>query len=119
MKIAVSIPDALFDSAEKASKRMRITRSELYQRALRAYVAQFDEESVSEALNELYGPGGEDSRLDPVLHAMQLTSLISDKNLEKKIIDSYNRVIKKNPDAFKLDPALERAQFENLPDDEW
>lgn len=75
MKIAISIPDALFNSAEKVSKRLGISRSELYQRALRAYVVQFDEESVTEALNKLYGPGGEDSRLDPVLHAMQLASL--------------------------------------------
>ena len=79
MKIAISIPDALFDSAEKASKRLGITRSELYQRALRAYVVQFDEESVSEALNRLYGPGGEDSQLDPILNAMQLQSLPSEE----------------------------------------
>ena len=37
----------------------------------------------------------------------------------KAITDSYNVVIAREPQAFKLDPAIERAQFENLPDDEW
>ena len=37
----------------------------------------------------------------------------------KAITDSYNVVIAREPNAFKLDPAIERAQFENLPDDEW
>ena len=37
----------------------------------------------------------------------------------KAITDSYNAVIAQDPDAFKLDPAVERAQFENLPNDEW
>ena len=37
----------------------------------------------------------------------------------KAITDSYNVVIAREPNAFKLDPAIERAQFEILPDDEW
>jgi len=68
--IVVSIPDALFHSAELASKQLGISRSELYQRALRAFADQLDEDSVSTALDTVYGSESDDSRLDPVLHAM-------------------------------------------------
>ncbi|MCC6155007.1 MAG: ribbon-helix-helix protein, CopG family [Candidatus Hydrogenedentes bacterium] len=37
----------------------------------------------------------------------------------KAITDSYNAVIARNPASFRIDASLERAQFENLPDDEW
>jgi len=52
------------------------------------------------------------------LYREAIAQLLNRHN-EKAITDSYNAVIAKNPDAFKLDPALERAQFKNLPDDEW
>ncbi|MCC6793950.1 MAG: ribbon-helix-helix protein, CopG family [Candidatus Hydrogenedentes bacterium] len=35
------------------------------------------------------------------------------------ITDSYNAVIARNPASFQIDPAIERTQFENIPDDEW
>ncbi|MEQ9238858.1 MAG: hypothetical protein RIG66_32775 [Coleofasciculus sp. E2-BRE-01] len=37
MKTAVSIPDPIFEAAEAMSKRLGLSRSELYARALQAY----------------------------------------------------------------------------------
>lgn len=39
MKVAVSIPDPVFAQAEALAKRLKLSRSKLYARALDAYVA--------------------------------------------------------------------------------
>lgn len=38
---------------------------------------------------------------------------------EEKIAATYRKAISNNPDAFALDPALERMQFECLAREEW
>ena len=73
MKTAVSIPDPLFDAAEKVAGRLGVGRSELYARALAAYVAKHRDDKVTETLNRVYAK--QPSRLDPVLEAMQYVSL--------------------------------------------
>ncbi|MBI4559919.1 MAG: hypothetical protein HY706_20200 [Candidatus Hydrogenedentes bacterium] len=75
MKVAVSIPDKLFKTAECATRQLGISRSTLYQRALAEFLAQHEERAVTEALNAVYGPGGQDSRLDPVLEELQISSI--------------------------------------------
>ena len=47
MKVAVSIPDPLFEEAERVSPRQRIPRSQLYSRALRAYVQQHSGDEIT------------------------------------------------------------------------
>ncbi len=54
MKTAVSIPDTLFDQAEAVAERLHLSRSELYARALRAYVREQDEDAKRRALDDLY-----------------------------------------------------------------
>jgi metal-responsive CopG/Arc/MetJ family transcriptional regulator len=51
MKIAVSIPDPLFEEAERVSQRLRIPRSQLYARALQAFVRQHSGEDVTARMN--------------------------------------------------------------------
>ncbi len=51
MKTAVSIPDDLFDRAERLAKRGRRSRSDVYSSALREYVARHAPEEVTEAMN--------------------------------------------------------------------
>lgn len=53
MKTAVSISDEIFESGESAAKRLGITRSELYARALSRYLAELGDDPVTEALNRL------------------------------------------------------------------
>lgn len=75
MKTAISIPDPLFQAAEQLAKRMRISRSELFQRAVQAFLREHQDEGVTEALNQVYGPGCEEALLDPLLEQLQLASL--------------------------------------------
>jgi metal-responsive CopG/Arc/MetJ family transcriptional regulator len=53
MKIAVSIPEAIFEQAEKLAKETEISRSALYARALSEYVARHDSDHVTEAMNRV------------------------------------------------------------------
>ena len=73
MKTAVSLPDGVFDAAERAARRLGISRSELYARAVAAYVEALRRQDVTERLNAVYAD--EPSGVDPVLAAMQARSL--------------------------------------------
>jgi metal-responsive CopG/Arc/MetJ family transcriptional regulator len=53
MKTAISIPDDVFAEAEKLARRLKKSRSELYSRALREYVARHGPEYVTETLDRL------------------------------------------------------------------
>lgn len=75
MKTAVSIPDRVFRSAEKLAARLGVSRSELYARALADLVNRHRDERVTARLNEIYGPGGEESSLDRAAASLQWRSL--------------------------------------------
>ena len=77
MKTAVSIPDRIYKAAERASKRMGISRSRLYTIAIEKLLAAERYRGVKESLDEVYKT--EDSSLDPVWMAMQLASLPPDE----------------------------------------
>jgi predicted transcriptional regulator len=51
MKTAVSIPDEVFDEAERLARRMKRPRSEIYSRALAEYVARHAPDRVTEAMD--------------------------------------------------------------------
>jgi metal-responsive CopG/Arc/MetJ family transcriptional regulator len=69
VKIAVSIPDPLFEAAEALARRERISRSQLYARALERLLAAQDEASITAQLDSVYRE--HDSGLDPELAAAQ------------------------------------------------
>jgi len=52
MKTAVSIPDDVFEEAERLAQRMKKSRSELYSRAIADYVARPAQDHVTEAMNQ-------------------------------------------------------------------
>ncbi len=79
MKTAISIPDDLFHDAERFKKRARLSRSELYRRALVQFLQHEDEAQIAAALNDVYGEGAGDGRLDPVLQRMQHASVPRDE----------------------------------------
>ena len=74
MKTAISIPDALFFEADRFAKRKAMSRSELYTRAVHAYLRQ--EELVTEELNAIFESG--DDGLDPLLQELQHRTLRED-----------------------------------------
>ncbi len=53
MKIAVSIPDEVFDQAERLAADLGTSRSALYARALTEYLANHDSDRVTERMNEV------------------------------------------------------------------
>jgi metal-responsive CopG/Arc/MetJ family transcriptional regulator len=53
MKTAVSIPDDVFEEAERLARRMRKSRSQLYKHALAEYVARHAPEQVTEAMDRV------------------------------------------------------------------
>lgn len=76
MKTAVSLPDPLFEAAEKLAGKLGVSRSELYQRALRRYLESYSNDVIREKLDEVYAT--ESSRLDPVIEHLQNLSLPED-----------------------------------------
>ena len=73
MKIAVSIPDEIFEDAEYLARRQGKTRSRLYADAIAEYVGVYRTEAVTEQLNTVYGT--ENSALDSALAAAQYQTL--------------------------------------------
>jgi metal-responsive CopG/Arc/MetJ family transcriptional regulator len=75
MKTAISVPDPLFEAAERLARRMGMTRSELFQRAVAAFVQSHRDANVTEALNRVYAAQPEASTLDEILNRIQFASL--------------------------------------------
>jgi metal-responsive CopG/Arc/MetJ family transcriptional regulator len=73
MKTAISIPDPIFDEAEKVAKRLKLSRSELYARAVAAFVEQQRASNITEKLDQIYGKV--ESGIDPELVRAQIRSL--------------------------------------------
>lgn len=59
MKTAVSIPNEVFEEAERLARRTKRSRSELYSRALAEYVARHTPDRVTEAMDRALDELGE------------------------------------------------------------
>jgi predicted transcriptional regulator len=79
MKTAISIPDRIFRSAEQLAARLRVSRSQLYTRALATLVERHRDDLVTGHLNEIYGRDEVDSTLDHGLTSAQQRSLGREK----------------------------------------
>ena len=77
MKVALSIPDDLFESAETLSKRLGVSRSRLYATALADYVAKHRGRKTTDRLNAVHGDKPE--RLAPAVQRAQRRSIDSDR----------------------------------------
>jgi len=75
MKTAISIPDEIFKEAERAAKKLGVSRSELYAKAVLDFVERYRRESLTEKLNEVYPRDEAISELDPHLAVLQTQSL--------------------------------------------
>jgi metal-responsive CopG/Arc/MetJ family transcriptional regulator len=53
MKIAVSIPEDVFKGAERLAMRSKKSRSQLYSKAVREYVARHSPDEVAEAMTRV------------------------------------------------------------------
>ena len=73
MKTAISIPDQIFQSAEKLAHRLGMSRSELYAKAVSDYLQEHRGKGITEKLNAVYGKV--DSELEADVYSMQFDSL--------------------------------------------
>jgi len=58
MKTAVSIPDDVFEDAERLASRLHTSRSKLYARALAEFVARHDDDRVTALMDEAVREAG-------------------------------------------------------------
>ena len=73
MKTAISLPDEIYHSADQLAKRLGMSRSELYSRAVSLFIKAHKNEAVTEALDKIYAK--EKSEVDSAINIMQLKSL--------------------------------------------
>ena len=73
MKIAVSIPNEIFEDAEYLAQRQGKSRSRLYADAIAEYVGVYRTESITEQLDSVYK--AEDSGLESALEVAQYQTL--------------------------------------------
>ena len=73
MKVAVSIPDPIFEAAEQLAKERNIPRSQVFAEALSAYLELRNSESVTALLNEVYSH--EHSEIDNALAKAQIDAV--------------------------------------------
>jgi metal-responsive CopG/Arc/MetJ family transcriptional regulator len=73
MKVAISLPDDVYEAAEVLAKERGIPRSRIYVLALRSYLEQQRGEKIMEEYNEYYA--NEKAVIDPVLKKLQAKAL--------------------------------------------
>jgi len=79
MKTAVSLPDPLFEAADRLARQLGKSRSQLYAEAVREYLKRHRDEDITRRLNEIYEAEPELAELDPVLDALQVEVLRREK----------------------------------------
>ena len=77
MKTAISIPDRIFEAAERVCKRHQIPRSRFYTAAIKRLLEDYREQDVTEKLNQVYKDRV--STVAPELYAAQLRTLVEEQ----------------------------------------
>ena len=80
MKTAISVPDPIFEKGEKIARKLGLSRSALYTRALEELVARHaeleGEDPVTAKINQLVAEQGPDStKLDPAWKRLRSRAL--------------------------------------------
>ena len=73
MKVAVSIPDPIFEAADRLAKQRDVPRSQVFAEALASYLELHNPESITALLNEVYDR--ESSVVDAALTSAQFDIL--------------------------------------------
>jgi len=76
MKTSVSLPNNLFQTAEAFAQEHRLSRSELFARALLQFLRAQRYDGLTNALNQVYTE--ESNALDPTIKAAQVRILPKD-----------------------------------------
>ncbi len=73
MKTAISIPDEIYFAADHLAKRLGMSRSEFYSKAVSNFITAHQNEAVTKSLDEIYEK--ESSSIDPFINLIQLRSI--------------------------------------------
>lgn len=73
MKTTISLPGSVFEEAEALAQQLGLSRSELYTKALKAYLKKYNRDQMLNKLNQVYSQ--ESSELDPMMARRQFMSL--------------------------------------------
>lgn len=76
MKIAISVPDDVFEAGEHLAQQLGLSRSQLYADALSAYLSERGAAAVTAKLNAIYEK--ESSKPDPAFARVQLARLANE-----------------------------------------
>jgi metal-responsive CopG/Arc/MetJ family transcriptional regulator len=76
VKTAISLPDTVFEEAERLAANLGLNRSQLYARALKAYIERHDNDAITDRLNQVYAV--EQASVDEVMLEMQIQTLGDD-----------------------------------------
>jgi hypothetical protein len=69
MKTAISMPDEVFEKAERFARSTGRSRSEVYSAALREYMARHAPDEVTDALDRVVTNLGTAAKIDPFVAA--------------------------------------------------
>ena len=73
MKVAISLPDSVFEAGEHLARQLGLSRSQLYADALSAYLSARGAEAVTARLNTVYS--SEPAKADPAFALIALKRL--------------------------------------------
>ena len=76
MKVAISVPDPIFDAAERLAKQRAVPRSRLFAEALEEYISRHGSEAVTDRLNAVYAV--ENSGVEEAIAHAQLGSVVDE-----------------------------------------
>jgi metal-responsive CopG/Arc/MetJ family transcriptional regulator len=76
MKIAISVPDDVFQAGEHLAQQLGLSRSQLYADALSAYLSERGAAAVTARLDAIYAK--ESSKADPAFARLQLKRLANE-----------------------------------------
>jgi hypothetical protein len=73
MKTEISVPNPIYEAAERLAAALGMSLSEFYVAALAAYVATYQNGDVTKRLDEVYAK--EQSTVEPEMVAIQIASI--------------------------------------------
>jgi len=79
VKTAISIPDPIFEAAEKLARRLGISRSQLYSKAIDSLIEKYRYSGVTEQLDAVYETNPEAGRLEQEVEELQSQSLTEEE----------------------------------------
>lgn len=89
VKTAISLPDALFERAERVAARLELSRSELYARALASYLREHEGEEITRSIDRCLEAAA--VRPDVALRRLGTASLGPDEGPLEDWVDSRKR----------------------------